>query len=555
VSTRSGRGLRAALRHRDYRFLVAASSISQTGDWLYNVALLVWVYDATASPGWVAAVTVARLVPYVLVGPFGGVLADTYDRRKVLVVADVARAGLMFGLAAVTAVDGPVALAAALACMTTAAGTAYRPAVVAMLPEIVGERDLASANAAESVVENLSVVVGPAIGAGLLVLGTTTFAFVINGLTFVISAALATALHVKSRGTAGSSDAPHSSWSGRIVLGLRELGGSADARVLGGLMLGTAFIYGIQTVVFVLVAKEQLETGANGVGVLYAALGIGGVLGAAVVARLARAARLGAVLYGSLLLATVPMALLAVTSSAGPAFILALVSSVGAVILDVLALTQLQRAVPGDVLGRVWGALDALVVSAIILGSLVVAPVIDLVGADAAFVLLPLSVPVLGLAGVAGLLRADQESVELLTRIGPAVAVFETVPILEEADRAVIERLALAAEVQSVQIGTDVVVQGEPSEHFYVVESGRFDVLVALDDRSPEPVNVLGAGDWFGEVGLLHDAPRSATVRARWPSQVWRIDGSELLDALNAAPTLAATLLEGVASRIGSAEH
>ncbi len=158
-------------------------------------------------------------------------------------------------------------------------------------------------------------------------------------------------------------------------------------------MLGTSFIYGIQTVVLVLVAGEQLDAGADGVGILYAALGLGGVIGASVVARLARSARLGAVLYGSLLLATVPMALLAVTSSGVPAFTLVALSSIGVVVLDVLALTQLQRAVPADVLGRVWGALDALVVASIIFGSLVVAPVIDLLGADAAFVVLALVGP------------------------------------------------------------------------------------------------------------------------------------------------------------------
>ena len=172
MATRSGRGLRAALVHRDYRFVLAASSISQTGDWLYNVALLVWVYDSTHSATWVAVVTVARLVPYVVVGPVGGLVADSYDRRTVLIVSDLVRAGLMFGLAAVTSVDGPVGLAAALACLTTAAGTAYRPAIVAMLPEIVGEGDLAAANATESVVENLAVVLGPALGAGLLLLGS-----------------------------------------------------------------------------------------------------------------------------------------------------------------------------------------------------------------------------------------------------------------------------------------------------------------------------------------------------------------------------------------------
>ena len=103
-------------------------------------------------------------------------------------------------------------------------------------------------------------------------------------------------------------------------------------------------------------------------------------------------------------------------------------SSIGAVVLDVLALTQLQRAVPSDVLGRVWGALDALVVAAIIVGSVVVGPVVDLSGEDAAIVVLGLAVPALGLIGVGGLLRADRESVALMERIGPAVAVFEQVP-------------------------------------------------------------------------------------------------------------------------------
>jgi hypothetical protein len=247
------------------------------------------------------------------------------------------------------------------------------------------------------------------------------------------------------------------------------------------------------------------------------------------------------------------MAALAAADSGASAFALVLLSGVGSVVVDVLTLTQLQRAVASDVLGRVWGALDALVVSAIIVGSLVVGPVVDLLGTETAFVVFGLFVPVLGLLGMGGLLRTDRESVALMARIGPAVEVFEQVEPLASADRAVVERLALAAQVEAVPIGGDVVVQGEPAAYFYVIESGRLDVLVRTNGTE-EQVNVLGAGDWFGELGLLHDAPRTATVRARWPSQVWRVEGAELLAALNESPTLASTL-EGVARGIGSTDR
>src|SRR6476659_6340436 len=112
--------MRSALRIRDYRFILAASATSQTGDWLYNVALIVWAYEATHSTAWVAGVTIARLVPYPLLGPLGGVVADRYDRGRVLVVSDFARVGVMVGLAAAAAGGGPVGLAAVLAALASA---------------------------------------------------------------------------------------------------------------------------------------------------------------------------------------------------------------------------------------------------------------------------------------------------------------------------------------------------------------------------------------------------------------------------------------------------
>src|SRR5262245_65386887 len=93
-------GYRGVLEIKDARALIAASAASQIGDWLYNAALLGYVYAATGSATWVGAATICRLLPYVLLGPIGGAIADRFSRRSVLVVGDVLRLILMLGLVA-----------------------------------------------------------------------------------------------------------------------------------------------------------------------------------------------------------------------------------------------------------------------------------------------------------------------------------------------------------------------------------------------------------------------------------------------------------------------
>ena len=159
-----GGGIRAALRHRDFRLLLAGQAVSGTGDWLYNVALVVYVLDLTGSGTWVAATSLVRFLPYVLFGTFGGVIADRYDRRRVMVVADLARAGVMTGLTVVAASKGPAFAAVLLAGCSTVFSSAYLPAVRAATPTLVTEDDLAAANTLTSTVDNVALALGPAIG-------------------------------------------------------------------------------------------------------------------------------------------------------------------------------------------------------------------------------------------------------------------------------------------------------------------------------------------------------------------------------------------------------
>ncbi len=126
----SGGTYRSVLAVRDARSLIIASAASQFGNWLFNAALLAYVFEATGSAGWVGAATICRLLPYVLLGPVGGTIADRYDRRTVLVVGDVLRCVLMLGLAAIVAANGPVVFVIVLTAMASVAGTAERPAAI-----------------------------------------------------------------------------------------------------------------------------------------------------------------------------------------------------------------------------------------------------------------------------------------------------------------------------------------------------------------------------------------------------------------------------------------
>ena len=180
--------MRAPFRHRDFRALVAGLAISQTGDWLYNVALLVFVLRATHSASWVAAAGIVRLLPYVLFGTLGGVIADRFPRKRVMIASDLARAVLMGVLAIVAAAGGAPILAILLSGVSTTFAVAYGPCVNAAMPVIVDEGELSAANSIASTIQNVCIALGPAVGGVLLVLGSAAWAFAFNALTFCGSA-------------------------------------------------------------------------------------------------------------------------------------------------------------------------------------------------------------------------------------------------------------------------------------------------------------------------------------------------------------------------------
>jgi predicted MFS family arabinose efflux permease len=371
--------LPAPLRRRPFRRLAAALAASQIGDWLYNVALAMVVIERTGSTTWIALTTAARVLPIVALGPLGGIVADRFDRRRVMIASDLVRAGVMLALWIVAVAALPIALVPLLAALATAAGSAYPPAVAASTPRLVPDAELPAANALRSAIGAGGVVVGPALGALLVALASPAAAFLANAGTFALSAVLVASLQ---RGPAFAPGGSRPSVLADLRAGAAALRGSRPVLLAVGAEIGVSAVYGAQTVLLVELGGRL--AGSGGYGLLIAALGAGGLAGAALGGR-AAARGAGDVLPGVLLAVAVAVALLGVSGSLPVAMVLAAAGGAGSIMVDVLSETRMQRLLDEAVLARAYGLALPSALAGIVAGALIAAPLAALLGPAGAF--------------------------------------------------------------------------------------------------------------------------------------------------------------------------
>ena len=523
-----GGAYREVLEVREARALIGASAASQIGDWLYNAALLSYVYLTTGSAWWVGAATIVRLLPYVLLGPAGGWIADRYRRRTVLISGDLLRLALMLALAVVVVVKGPVEVVIALTAVASAAGTAERPAAIALLPRLVGEMRLGAANALLHTVQDLGVVVGPAIGALLLAVGPHWLAFAANAVTFAISATLVATIRDRSRpGGARDGAAPRVADRLRVAPSMRLL---VPLAVVASMVELT---YGAQTVQLVLYARGPLGLGAGGYGVLLAAAGAGGVISAVVNARLTMSPRIAFAIVASSVSSCAMQFVFAASSEVVLAILAAALGGAALVACEVIAETVITRIAPADTLGRLIGVFDSGMIAAMIAGALLAPLLVQVTSLRASFVILGAGAIGAALLGRLGLQRLDAANARQVEELAERVAIVEGIPITQGLPRLTTERIASSSQVFEVPAGVDVVVQGAPAHALYGIVDGT--VMVR---RNGADVVALGAGAAFGERGLLDNAPRNATVTTTSATRLLRIDGEALIEALQATPAL-----------------
>ena len=182
--------LRKALSHRGFGRFLTATIVSSAGDFLNIVGLVVLIYRATGSAAWLGAAAFLRVISWAAATAAGGVVADRYDRRKLLVGLNAAAGVVAFGLVAAARFDAAIVVVIALSMMLDFTTGLVNPSFAAAVPAVVGEEDVAAANAAVTTVEQVSVVAGPALGAVLVAVFSPELAFFGNALTFMLAAAL-----------------------------------------------------------------------------------------------------------------------------------------------------------------------------------------------------------------------------------------------------------------------------------------------------------------------------------------------------------------------------
>jgi MFS family permease len=372
--------------------------------------------------------------------------------------------------------------------------------------------------------------------------------FAINAATFVFSALVVSRMRARSRPgdiTEGGAAGPLK----QMATGIRAFVSSPKVTLLAGFSILASFVYGTDTVLFVVVSKNQLGTGSTGYGYLLAALGVGGIAMAGFMNRIAASRRLGAIIVIGMALYCLPTALLTIVHSPYIAFLLEVIRGGGTIVVDVLAITALQRLVNPDVVARVFGVFFALVLAAISLGALLMPILLGSVGLNTTLLIMGFAIPALSLAAYPWIRVLDTRAQRELSALEPRIAVLQSLDIFAGATRAALERLARSAVEETVDTGTVLIREGAEADDFFVLTAGEVEVVAAGEAGAEHTLGVLTPPNYFGEIGLLGHRPRTATVKAIAPCTLYRIDGSDFVEAMTVA-TLSPTALGRAQARL-----
>ncbi|MDP9242622.1 MAG: MFS transporter [Actinomycetota bacterium] len=492
------------------------------------IAILVYAYErggATAA----GVVALIQLIPAGLIAPFASYSADRFRKERVLLVDYLVQAAAMAGTAAALFLEAPVVVVYATATLAAVSLTFTRPAQASLLPEITNSpEDLTAANVASGMIESVGIFVGPFIAGIILRVSEPAMVFaVMSGI------ALVGALAIRGLRLDPAAAPPREGFGVRMVLretlaGFRVLRTERDPRLLIGVTSAQLVVVGALDVLFVAAAIDLLGLGQGGAGFLNSAYGVGGILGAASAVMLVGRRRLTPPLAGGAAVCGVPLMVTGALPSALTAPFLIAVGGSGRSLSDVSARTLLQRIAPDEVLARVFGVLEGMGMLALAAGSIGASAVVAAFGIKTALVVTGAFMPAVVFLALRRLLAIDAAA-----RAPDPIALefLRRIPIFAPLPAPSIERIAANLIAVSADAGDVIIRQGDAGDRFYVVVEGEAEVRT--DGRFTA---TLGSGSYFGEIALLKDVPRTATVAARSAMRLLALERAPFLEAVTGHP-------------------
>lgn len=531
--------IRAVLRNGDIGRLEAGWLAANAGTYAFLVVTLVVAYN---SGGAFAAglMGVVRAVPPTLIAPFAGLPSARWRPDRVLLAVNLGRAIAIGATSAVLAFEGPVALVFLLVGIEAGFGGLTRPMQMSLLPWVARTPgELVAANIASSAAEGIGTLIGPAIaGIALAASGPAGASGVTTAITVAAVAAVAT-VHVPMIRT--SRVAPDLRRS--LTAGMRAFVRIPTVRlVLLSLSMQT-FVRGMLVVLLVVTAIERLDLGEPGVGTLNAAIGAGGFVGAVVALSLTGRRQFSSTYALALAFWGLPIAVIGVVET--PVAALAMLAIVGMsnAVLDVTGYTLLQRSTPNDARVGVMGMLDSLVAATAAIGGLVASVLVASLGIQGALVATGAILPITAAITLPLLRRAESRTAtrDVESRLLAAD------PLLGLLSLSVVEELAAVLRPVDFDDGDYLIREGERGDHYLIVADGQVEVSAA-----GRAVRRLGPGSGVGEISLLRNVPRSASVRADGAVRAYALDADAFLSALTGQPivrVVADSIIDGHLAR------
>jgi MFS family permease len=488
------------------------------------VAMLVYAYrhGGAAVAGLVA---VAQLMPAAVLAPVAAAVADR--RSPVFLLAGgylVQAAGM--AATAVAVIAGVPLAAYAFAVVASAAVTTTRPAQSTLIPSVsVTPDQLTAANVVVSWVEAAGIA-----AAGLLTGVLITAAGLASVFAVCAGLGLAAALLVAGLRVPPLASSPEAAPAVLTGLG-NSLGLTARQprlRLMLALLTAEAVVVGALDLLFVILAISVLHRSQAWAGYLNSAYGVGAVLAAPVSAMLV-GRRLGLPILGAALLLSGALAVVAFGLGLAATVALLIVVGASRALLDVASRTLMQRSVPSQLLGQVFGLLEGLTMAGIAAGALLVPALVHLGGSRLALLGVAAVLPLAAAVDGRGLFGLDSGTPVPVVEI----ALLRSLPLFAELPAPALEGLAGALTPAAVPAGTVLIRQGDPGDAYYAIAAGELDAW-----QDGQFLRRCGRGEGVGEIALLHAIPRTATVIAHTAATVYELDREPFLtEVLGHAPT------------------